>query len=220
MTRSSHCESASEPESNPARERVLAAAMGAFMERGYAGTSTLAIATRARVSKRDLYTHFANKQAMLAACIAERTRRMRLPFDLPRVTDLDALAAVLRRFAEAVLRETTKPEVTELFRLAIAEVDRSPEIAHELHQSGSVANREALANVLGYARDLRLVQGDPAVMVTRFLSLVWDDLRMQLLLRTSRPPNAGEISRRARMATEALLMLHASRRPNGVLKAM
>ena len=38
--------------------------------RGYAGTSTLAIATRARVSKRDIYAVFADKRAILAVGIA------------------------------------------------------------------------------------------------------------------------------------------------------
>jgi Bacterial regulatory proteins, tetR family len=33
------------------RERILSAAFGAFMERGYSGASTLEIATRAKVSK-------------------------------------------------------------------------------------------------------------------------------------------------------------------------
>jgi AcrR family transcriptional regulator len=37
------------------RERILEAAFRAFMESGYATTSTLEIATRARVSKRELY---------------------------------------------------------------------------------------------------------------------------------------------------------------------
>ena len=39
------------------RERILEAAFAAFMKNGYATTSTLEIATRARVSKRDLYAH-------------------------------------------------------------------------------------------------------------------------------------------------------------------
>jgi hypothetical protein len=37
------------------RERILEAAFAAFMKSGYATTSTLEIATRARVSKRELY---------------------------------------------------------------------------------------------------------------------------------------------------------------------
>ena len=52
----------------PARERIMSAAMEAFMELGFARTSTLEIATRAQVSKRELYTLFGSKQAILAAC--------------------------------------------------------------------------------------------------------------------------------------------------------
>src|SRR5215469_8391229 len=37
------------------RERILEAAFAAFMKSGYAAASTLEIATRARVSKRELY---------------------------------------------------------------------------------------------------------------------------------------------------------------------
>ena len=48
-----------------ARQRILGAALSAFMEGGYAQTSTLEIATRARVSKRELYALFGNKEAML-----------------------------------------------------------------------------------------------------------------------------------------------------------
>ena len=56
------------------RERILAAAFEAFMKSGYAAASTLEIASRARVSKRELYSLVGNKQEMLIACIAERSR--------------------------------------------------------------------------------------------------------------------------------------------------
>ena len=38
---------------SPVRARILEAAFSAFMERGFAETSTLEIATRARASKRE-----------------------------------------------------------------------------------------------------------------------------------------------------------------------
>ena len=66
-----------------ARERILDAAFAAFMESSYASTSTLEIATRARVSKRELYALVGNKQEMLVACITERARRFDVPADLP-----------------------------------------------------------------------------------------------------------------------------------------
>ena len=40
------------------RERVLAAAFAVFRKRGFSAASTLEIATRAQVSKRDLYALF------------------------------------------------------------------------------------------------------------------------------------------------------------------
>src|SRR5258708_40270217 len=76
----------------PARRRILDAAFAAFMEGGYAGTSTLEIATRARVSKRELYTLVGSKQEMLAACIGERAKRLQVPADLPDPRDPERLA--------------------------------------------------------------------------------------------------------------------------------
>jgi AcrR family transcriptional regulator len=64
------------------RERILEAAFAAFMKSGYATTSTLEIATRARVSKRELYALVGNKQEMLIACISERAKRLNVPADL------------------------------------------------------------------------------------------------------------------------------------------
>ena len=52
---------------SPVRARILEAAFSAFMERGFAETSTLEIATRARASKRELYAEFGSKQDMKAA---------------------------------------------------------------------------------------------------------------------------------------------------------
>src|SRR6478736_1131499 len=71
----------------PARRRILDAAFAAFMEHGFAETSTLEIATRARVSKRELYALVCSKQEMLAACIAERAKRLQMPAGLPEPHD-------------------------------------------------------------------------------------------------------------------------------------
>src|SRR5277367_3735543 len=65
------------------RARIVDAAFAAFMKRGYAATSTLEIATGARVSKRELYALVGNKQEMLVACITARAGRLQVPADLP-----------------------------------------------------------------------------------------------------------------------------------------
>src|SRR3569833_2464763 len=66
-------------EETEVRGRILDAAFAAFMENGYAAASTLEIATRARVSKRELYALVGNKQEMLIACINARASRGRGP---------------------------------------------------------------------------------------------------------------------------------------------
>jgi AcrR family transcriptional regulator len=112
-----HPEAADE---NPVRRRIVSAAFSVLMERGYAETSTLEIATRARVSKRELYALVGNKQEMLVACISERARRLRMPEDLPLVRDRETLARLLVSFGARLLREVSDPTVVAVFRLAIA----------------------------------------------------------------------------------------------------
>src|SRR5262252_6034463 len=91
------------------RERILEAAFAAFMKNGYAATSTLEIATRASVSKRELYALVGNKQEMLIACISERAKRLDVPADLPELRDRETLAQVLASFGTKLVREVSDP---------------------------------------------------------------------------------------------------------------
>lgn len=191
---------------NPKRTRVLQAAFSAFQDLGFAGASTLEIATRAKVSKRELYTLFSNKQAMLAACIAERTNRMRLPLESPASLDRRTVASTLTAFGTAVLRGVCDPSTLAVFRLAIAE--SVPEIAHALDTAGGQADRAALVAFLSKAQEHgQFAAADPGTMATFFFALLWGDLLVRLLLRVTDPPTSKEIERRARAATEVLLML-------------
>jgi AcrR family transcriptional regulator len=197
----------------PVRERVIGAAFSAFMELGYAGASTLEIATRAKVSKRELYALFEDKQAMLAACISERAKRMRLPLELPAPRDLATLTSTLSDFGTTFLREMCQPAVMAVYRLAITEADRCPEVAQILESAGREPNRRALIDLLADAQAHHLLgAGDPSAMATEFFALLWRDLLIRLLLRATDPPTPTDIERRARAATEALFVLHPSKK--------
>ena len=88
-----------------------------------------------------------------------------------------------------------------VYRLAIAESDRAPEIALSLHHSG----RETLAELLTKAQERRLVAaGDPAALATRYFAL-WGDLLLSLLMRVREAPTEREIETRACSATETLM---------------
>jgi AcrR family transcriptional regulator len=123
---------------NPARRRILQAAFSAFTTNGYAETSTLEIASRAKVSKRELYALVGNKKEMLVACITSRAKRLQLPPDLPKVRDQDTLVRALTGFGELLLRERSDPTVIAVYRLAIAEAQLAPEVARTIDQKGQV----------------------------------------------------------------------------------
>ena len=196
------------------RERIMGAAFSAFMEQGFARTSTLDIARRAHVSKRDLYALFGSKQAMFAACIAARTERMQTPPDLPEPHSRAALAATLTAFGARLLREVSRPEVLATFRLAIAEAEHAPELAATLDELGRVGTHRALGAMLTAAQARGLLEPAAAIeMAETFLAVLWrNGLFQRLLLRLEGAPDDAEAERRARHATDVLLRLHGTRR--------
>ncbi len=192
----------------PLRERVLSAAFSAFMEKGYEGTSTLEIATRAKVSKRELYQVCSDKSALLKDAITARAQRMRLPLELPAATDRAGLAATLTALGVSVLRGVSDPPVLAVHRLAIAESLHAPEVAQAL-ATARAAGRAKLAGMLTQAQADGLIgAGDPATMAVEFFALLWGDLLLQLLLRVEAPPPPQTLEQRARAATEKFLRLY------------
>jgi AcrR family transcriptional regulator len=193
----------------PCRQRILDAAFAALMELGYYNTSTLEIATRARVSKRELYALIGSKQDILVACINARADRMlSLPPEASDAHDRESLAALLTAFGAQLLTEAVHPAVVGMHRLAIAEVNRSPEVAQALQSKGRAASRAALRRLLLQARSAGLISGDVSEMTERFMALLWGDLLMNLLLCSAEAPAGAEIRRRAEAAARALLQLY------------
>ena len=193
------------------RERVLTAAFAVFRKRGFSDATTLEIATRAQVSKRDLYALFGSKHTMLTACIRERASRMRRPLELaaPIPGSREAVAVTLVELGTSILRVACHPDVLAVHRLAIAESDRAPAIARTLDVSGRQANHAALGAWLQKAQAQRLIgAGDPAAMAANFLAVLWGGLLVQLLLRVRDAPTPDEIASRAHAATEAMLRLY------------
>jgi len=169
------------------RERILDAAFAAFMKNGYATASTLEIATRARVSKRELYALVGNKHEMLIACISERAKRFDVPADMPALRDRDTLAQVLASFGTRT---------------------HAPEVARALDSIARETSRAALRKIMAGAQASGLLTGRPAELAKQFAGLLWRDLQVSLLLGVTARPNPREIARRARDAAAAFLRLH------------
>lgn len=209
MTRASQSRQRQESADETAvRSRILDAAFAAFMKNGYTATSTLEIATRARVSKRELYAVVGNKREMLIACIGERATRLKVPADLPVPRDRETLAQILTSFGTQLVREITDPTVITVFRLAIADAVRAPEVARALDSIGREASRAALRQIMTQAQAAGLLDGRPADLAEQFGGLLWGNLLVSLLLGVAERPSSREIAARARNATAAFLQIH------------
>src|SRR5471032_1016041 len=117
----------------PRRSAILAAAYHVLMEKGYAGASTLEIARRAKVSKRELYAEFGSKSGILEALIATTAARMQVPLapaELGNGFDGGAdFAAALVRYGVTALTELTHPAVVDLNRLGSPKPAPRPSLA-------------------------------------------------------------------------------------------
>ncbi|WP_311447233.1 TetR/AcrR family transcriptional regulator [Frankia nepalensis] len=109
-------------------DRIRRAAVEAFLERGYDGTSMEAVAQAAGVTKGTLYARYPDKRALFIAVSSwaltrlERAEPVLEP--LP-----DDLAASLTLIARAIVARSLDPDLVRLSRMAIAEADRFPEFA-------------------------------------------------------------------------------------------
>jgi AcrR family transcriptional regulator len=193
----------------PRRRALLIAAVGVLMEKGYARASTLEIATRARVSKRELYAEFGSKRGILEALIGLSATDMQLPLAPAEIGDRHALASALTAYGVAALTTLSNPYVLAMYRVAIAEAPGNTELGEILDASGRQPNRHALVEIMrrGQAAGF-LGAGEPDHMALEFFSLLIGDLMVWLLLAAEAPPVASEIKARAERATQAVLALH------------
>jgi len=191
------------------RKRILSAAFAVFSKHGFSETTTLEIARRARVSKRELYALVGNKEEMLVACIRGRAQRLEMPSSSAPPRDRASLERELERVGVQLLREVSAHTVIAVFRLAIAEAERAPEVAQALDEIGRQASRSGLREIFDRAQRSGLIEGDPSEAAERFTALLWGELLMSLLLRVADPPEEKEMHRRARAAADAVMRLYA-----------
>jgi AcrR family transcriptional regulator len=194
----------------PARRRaILIAAVGVLMEKGYARASTLEIATRARVSKRELYAEFGSKRGILEALITASSTEMQAPLTPAEIGDRHALAAALTAYGVAALTTLTNPYVLAMYRLAIAEAPGNTELGEIIDVNGRQPNRRALVEIVRRGQAAGFVgPGEPEQLAQEFFALLMGDLMVWLLLAVSEPPSAADVKARAEHATQAMLALH------------
>jgi TetR/AcrR family transcriptional regulator, regulator of autoinduction and epiphytic fitness len=187
----------------PKRDEVLDAAVRAFLEGGYSGTTLEQIAREAQVSTATVFKHYRTKADIFGA-IMSRVFGNDDPSTWPSVESSDpvsALAQIGRQYA-ATLRDA---RIRALFRVMIAEVPRFPELGQQLYERGKAPYLQRVEDHL--RREVaakRLAIPDVKLATRQFLGMINDVVFWPHMLVMDLPDTDAEATRVIRGAARTL----------------
>jgi len=157
------------PRARAKRDQIRAGAQRLFLERGFAGTSTDAIASESGVSKQTLYVYYPSKEDLLADVlqhlIHEDPQIQLSVLDGGNLETPDEVRRALTFLAQGLIQNLMQPDYLALARVVIAETPRLPQLGSLFR---SVVPQRVLGNVsaiLEGAREggvIRAVDADAA----------------------------------------------------------
>ncbi|MET8995802.1 TetR/AcrR family transcriptional regulator [Amycolatopsis sp. NPDC004169] len=175
------------------RAAILEAATGLFLASGYDGTSLARIAEAAGVSKATLFKQFPTKAALFDAIVTESWQAEDSGGPEPSAADLRAgLTAIGHRYVELL----TRPGMTALFRIVIAELPRFPELGEAQFSRGKMPYFESVSRYLADAHKAGAAEvDDPDLAATQFLGMISNFVFWPTLLLTDWAPERAAIER-------------------------
>ena len=199
---------AQSPAASPKRAAIVEAAAELFLNSGYGDVSMDAIAARAGVSKRTVYSHFSGKDALFAAVMVSHCDQAvgldTCQLDVAKDPQVE-LADLGVRFLSLV----TSPPAVALFRTVVAEADRFPELGRTFFASGPQRWLSTLAPYLeAQDRKGRLRVRDPEAAASNLLYMLKDPLHLRCILGVQDVVSEQEIRDHVAQAVSRCLELH------------
>jgi len=204
-------------EESERRRRLIEAAEKIFVEMGYSAANVDDIARRAAMSKKTLYQVFPTKESLFAAVIESRRAVLAAMIVAEDRAEARAPEDILRNFLGQVARFVLAPRQAALYRLAIAESQRAPELANAFYKEGPSKACSALTNWLAHQHEHgTLLVPDPSVAASMLFTMVIAEQQMRLLIGEIRAPDEAAIDARVDRAVE--LFLDGARPRDGTKK--
>jgi len=151
------------------RTLILTAATALFLELGYDRTSLARIAERSGVSRATLFKQFPTKAALFDAMVTESWSTADEADPPPAGDVVDGLTGIGRRYAELLSRA----QMTDLFRIVIAELPRFPELADAQFSHGKMPYFESVRDYLLAEQAAGTVRiEDVDLAATQFLGMI------------------------------------------------
>ena len=172
------------------RPAVIEAAIRCFLDLGYAGASTEAIARRAGVARRTLFNQFASKEALFAAAVEGLWSELELTSAIEAAIAHPEAEAGLLLVGNAIADFWARPDTVPLARLVVAEGERFPFLRDGFDRFGRQPAERALT---GYLTELSrrgsLRAPDVELATLQFVSLIKDPLWWPVIMGLAPPPS-------------------------------
>lgn len=176
------------------RRQILDGARLVFAELGYERAAVDQIAARAGVSKATVYNHFHDKRALFIAAVVESCDRFREDLARKVAEPSGDVDAVLRAIGTHVVTASLAPSAVSLYRQAIAEAERMPEIGRLVYERGTLALQELVASHLRrWDAEGALRIEDPRSAAVAFVALCQGDLVIRTRLGVLAQPVEAQI---------------------------
>jgi AcrR family transcriptional regulator len=187
------------------REAIINAALTAFLDEGYGGSSVNRIAANAGVSITTLYRHFDSKDDLYVAVIQEACDTLAQSADLDWL-DLPPLEG-LTEAGSRLLNHILSEQQLALFRVVARDAQRFPELGRR-YQQEIIGDRIDLftRHLSHWPADLRSKVSDPTRAAHVFSALLQAEI-MDTALLGGPVPDAAAIRTRAHQAATDLLAL-------------
>ena len=136
------------PRARAKQDQIREGAQRMFLERGFAGASTDAIASEAGVSKQTLYAYYPSKEVLLTHLlwhlIHEDPQNQLPAMDKVSLSTHDEVRRALGSLAQGLIASLMQPDYLALIRVVIAETPRLPQLGSLFR---SVVPERVLENV-------------------------------------------------------------------------
>lgn len=162
-------------------DQVIDGARAIFLRDGFERASVDDIAREAGVSKATLYSYFPDKRLLFLEIAKAECRRVADEAE-ELIDDTAPVAQVLQMAAERIVGFMMSDFGARMFRVAVAESENFPAMAHDFYHSGPLMIRERLANYLRKAVERGdLVIDDINLAADQFAQLCKADIQDRLI---------------------------------------
>jgi len=184
---------------------IVDSARKQFLENGFAKTNMDSIAESANVSKRTVYKHFEDKQALFAAVVQLLCGKVITPSLEVFEADNADTREVLTRLGIHFLSSIYSKDQIQLFRLVVSDAAHFPEVGNMMFEQVK-AEEQIIYDYLESQQQKGLLRLPcPEMASSQFLGLLKTDVQMKLLFGRRKRITKSEIRQIAKCCVEVFL---------------